>query len=163
MIDRPSLERAGAFFPSPACGGGQGGASARGGGSKFLEQRRTDQYIRGGDVRGQRNVADVADSKQRLDIGIVRMLVQRVHHEKDGVDVALDHTAGNLDVATVRAGGYALDLEPDLVAQQIAGCAGRHDVVLLQTAAVERRKGDQICLLAVMSNDGESRSHTIPT
>ena len=35
--------------------------SARGG-SELLEHRRTDQHIRGGDVRRQRDVADIADS-----------------------------------------------------------------------------------------------------
>ena len=35
------------------------------------------------------------------------MLVQRVHHEEDRVDVALDHAAGDLDVAAVAASGPA--------------------------------------------------------
>src|SRR6266852_8882455 len=139
----------------------RGRAAARGGGSEFQEERRADQHIRGGDVRGQRNVADVADSEQRLDIGIVRMLVERVHHEEDRVDLALDHAAGDLDVATVRPSRHPLDVESDLVAQQVARRPRGNDVVLLQTTAVERCKRDQVCLLAVMSNDGETRPLTI--
>ena len=89
------------------------------------------------------------------------MLVQRIHHEEDGIDVALDDAAGDLNVATVRSGGHALDVEPDFVAQQVPGRAGGDDVVFLQTAAVERGKRDQVRLLAVVGDDGDPRPLTI--
>src|SRR5947209_5861316 len=58
------------------------------GGAEALEQRRADQHVGGRDVGGQRNVAHVADTEQRLDVRIMWVLVEWVDQEDDGIDLA---------------------------------------------------------------------------
>src|SRR5712664_1080017 len=76
---------------------------------QFLEPRRADQDIGCRDVGGQRHVAHVADAQQRLDVRVVRVFVQRIDDEEDGVDLPLHDPAGDLHIATQWARAEALD------------------------------------------------------
>ena len=65
----------------------------------------------------------------------MRVLVQWIDHEHDGVDVALDDPVGDLDVAADRAGLEAFNLEPDFGAEQFAGRTRRDELALGQLIA----------------------------
>ena len=43
------------------------------------------------DVGRQRHIMHIADSKQALDVGIMRMFAQRIKEEKDGVHAPFRH------------------------------------------------------------------------
>ena len=57
------------------------------------------------------------------------VLVEWVDQEDDGIDLAFHDPAGDLDIAAVRACGNPLDSEADFVTQQVAGRAGRDQVI----------------------------------
>jgi len=73
--------------------------------------------------------AHVADAQQRLDVRVVRVFVQRIDDEEDGVDLPLHDPAGHLHIAPQRARAEALDRNADFVGQQIAGGAGGDQIV----------------------------------
>src|SRR5438445_6984369 len=122
-------------------------------GSQTLEQRRADQDVRRRDVRRQRHVSHVADPQQRLDVRIVRVLVQWVNQEDDRIHLALNHPARNLHVTPVWTRSDALALASHLVPKQVAGGAGGDEFVLSEACAVERRKCDEISFFSVVGDD----------
>ncbi len=87
----------------------------------------------------------------------MRMPVQRIDHEDDAVDLALDHPARDLDVAAKGPRLDALDLEPDLVLEQLPSRTCRHQLELGQPVAIEGGEGNQVGFLAVVGDDRESR------
>ena len=97
---------------------------------------------------------DVADAEQGLDVGVVRMLVERVNHEDDGVDEFVNDASGNLDIATMRTGFDGLNAKADFVSEQAAGGEGGKDGAASKTIAVEGGKSHQVSLFAIVGDDG---------
>ena len=88
----------------------------------------------------------------------MRVLVQRIDHEHDRVDVALDDPVRDLDIAADRAGLETFNLEPDFSSEQLAGRARGDELALGQLIAIERGECHQVSLLAVVGDDRESRN-----
>src|ERR1700693_598788 len=101
-------------------------------------------------------MADVADAQQRLNVGFVRMPVERIDHEDDATDLALDDAARDLDVAAKWPGFDKLDLEANLVFEQLAGRTRGNQPELGQPVAIECGKGNQVGLFAVVGDDCKS-------
>src|SRR5439155_2323699 len=128
------------------------------GDAQAFEQWRADQHVGGRDVGRQRHVADIANSEQRLDVRVVRVLIQWIDEEDDRIDFAFDHAAGDLHIPTMWTRSDALDLEANLISQQVSGGPGGDQLVFAQACAVEGRKRNQVRLLAIVGNDREART-----
>src|SRR6266851_9132800 len=64
---------------------------------------RGNDEVGGGQVGGQRNVVDIADAKERADVGIVRLRGQGIDEKEHAVDAAGGGQRGDLSVATLWA------------------------------------------------------------
>ena len=69
-----------------------------------VQQRRGDQEVGGRQVAGHRDVPDGGDPQQCLDVGVVRLRLERVPEEDQQVDAALGDLGADLLVAADRAG-----------------------------------------------------------
>lgn len=52
---------------------------------------------------------DIANSQQALNIGLVRVGVERIYQEQNGIHLALGNPGGDLGVAPDRAGEQPFD------------------------------------------------------
>src|SRR5262245_18822923 len=119
----------------------------------IVEQRRRDQHVGGREVAGDRNVPQRRQAKERLDVGVVRLRLERIPEEDEQIDRALGDPGSDLLVAAERSAHQPGDLEPQLVLQQGPGRPGGNQVVLRQRGAVELRPAQQLDLLVVVSDE----------
>ena len=68
-----------------------------------LLRQRTEDAIRGGAVVGDRDIVDLRDAKQRLDVGVVRHRGQGVGEENDDIDLPARDLRADLLVSAKRA------------------------------------------------------------
>ena len=115
------------------------------------------EQVGGGEVGRQRNVVNIANAEQHLDVGIVRMLVEWVDQEDHGVDIVGHHSSGDLRVSPGRAGLEALDIQTDLVSEKAARRPCRYQSPAGERVAIEHREGHEVRLFSVVGDHGEGQ------
>src|SRR6202035_2447843 len=120
-----------------------------------VHQRRGNDEVRGRPVAGHRDVADDRDPQQGLDVGVMRLWLQRIPEEDQQVDLALGDPGADLLVTTVRAAAEAGNRESELLLQQVTGRGGREQLVTGQQVQVVFRPFEHVALLIVVRDQGD--------
>ena len=116
-------------------------------------ERGGDEKVRRRAVAGYGDVVDHCDAQQRLDVDVVRVRLQRIPKEDDGVDLALRDLGADLLVAAERTALQLLDGQVQVLLQEPAGRAGCDEVVAGQGVPVEARPFEQVLLLVVVCDE----------
>ena len=85
-------------------------------------ERGRDHENRGGAIARDRNIPNDRDTKERLDIRVVRLRFQRVPEEDDEIEPAFRDARAELLVAAERT---ALELDDGRIDDLFQQCAGR--------------------------------------
>ncbi len=99
---------------------------------------------------------DVAHAEQGADVGVVRLSGERVDEKERGVDAAGGGERGDLGVATLRPRQQLFDLEAHLVAHEPGRVMRGDEGEAGERVAVVRRPGDEVHLLVVVCDEGQS-------
>lgn len=101
----------------------------------------------------ERDVVDVAETQERVDVRLVRLARQRVAQEDDAMDVFRRDERADLLVAAERAGHHGLDIEAERVLDERAGRARGDEVELREQFLVMPDKFEHLVLLFVVSDE----------
>src|SRR5690625_4770985 len=106
-----------------------------------------------GDVGGKRHVVHITSAHQCLDVGVVRVLVERIDKEEHRMHIAGNDLRGNLRIAAQRSAEHAFHRQTGFILDEFAGGAGADQVELRQGLPILYGEGDHVGLFAVMSDD----------
>ena len=129
-----------------------------------VHERRRQQKIRRRPIAGDRHVVHDSDTKQRLDVDIVRLRFHRIPEEDDEIDSSLDNTGADLLVAAERPAQEAGDRQSQLLAEKSSGRTGRVQLVLRKRIPVVARPLQQLAFAIVMCDERHelARRHRNP-
>jgi hypothetical protein len=111
-----------------------------------------DDEAGGGGVGRQRDIMDVADTQQALNVRVVGVGGEGVNKEKDRFNMPFGYLGGDLRVTPVRAGEHKLYVEVAFVAQELTGCARPYQFIALKDVLMRHGEGDNIVLFTVVGD-----------
>jgi len=103
-------------------------------------------------VGRQRDVVQVADSQQSLDVRFVRMGVERVDQENDAIDLPLCDPRRDLCITSHWSRQHAFDLQARRPRDTLTGCARSDQTTPDKRITVSQREQHHIVLLAVVGD-----------
>jgi hypothetical protein len=118
-------------------------------------QGRRDDKIGRRAVARDRNVPHHGDAQQGLDVRIVWLGLERIPEEDQTIDLAFGDAGADLLVAAERAALKFVDRQPELLLEQMAGGAGREELVGGEEIDVESGPLEQLELLVVVGDQGD--------
>src|SRR6202023_2728790 len=124
---------------------------------QVAEERRRYQHVRRAAIARDRNIVEDRESKQRLDVDVVRLRRQRIPKEDDDVDLFLSDERSDLRVAAKRARQEHGDRKIQLLGDGSARRRSRKDFALSERAAVERRPRGHLVLARIVSDERNAR------
>jgi hypothetical protein len=124
----------------------------------LLHERRRNEEVRRRTIAGDWNVVNHCDAKERLDVHVVRMRLERIRKEHDKVNPSFDDCRADLLIATQWATGEASDVEPKLGGEDRACGAGCEEIVVEKDTPVATSPIEEVMLSIVMGDHGDALS-----
>lgn len=109
----------------------------------------------GGGVGGERNLMHVANPHQGGDVRLVGLGGQGITKEDHCLDFPFRDPAANDQIAAGWAVSDAFDVKRELIVQQAAGVARRHELAAGEVFAMGSHEIEQIRLLGIVSNESD--------
>lgn len=108
-------------------------------------------------VRCERDVVDVAEAQEGIDVRLVRLAREWVTQEDDALDLLRRDEGTNLLVAAEGARHHGFDVEAERVADERTGRARSDEVEVREQLFVMPDEFQHLVLLLVMGDEGDSQ------